>query len=181
MVSYSNEVRSGGGKKYWLEILSNPASFCVFTLVTVANNPTPNLPEIMSNIHERGLTLAKKLSNSDTSNENQKGLSCAVTMGRWRQEALSVTRLNASHWFANDETIYAEQYDRGKKKKNLIYLFVSRGNCLFSYILSNTGQFSNLKMTIIKLKFRVYWLVTGKIIPYTDADTAPQSELQRWI
>lgn len=116
MVSYSNKVRKGRGKKHWLEILSNPASFRVFTLVTVANNPTPNLPEIMSNIHERGLTLAKKLSNSDTSNDNQKGLSCAVTMGRWRREALSVTRLNASHWFANDETIYTELHDSGKKK-----------------------------------------------------------------
>lgn len=82
MVSYSDEKLGGEEKKYELEILSNPASFRVFTLVTVANNPTPNLPEIMSNIHERGLTLAKKLSYSDTSNDNQKGLSCAVTMGR---------------------------------------------------------------------------------------------------
>lgn len=84
----------------------------------------------MSNIHERGLTLAKKLSYSDTSNDNQKGLSCAVTMGRWRQEALSATRLNASHWFANGETIHAEPH--GGKKSHL-FVWLRRESVVFPH------------------------------------------------
>lgn len=136
----------------------------------------------MSNIHERGLTLAKKLSYSDTSNDNQKGLSCAVTMGRWRQEALSATRLNASHWFANGETIHAEAHDG----KNRTCLFDSGGNQLFFHITSNSGQFSDLKMTVSKLQFLVHWLVTGRMTPTLPptappppaTDTPPRGDLQ---
>lgn len=52
---------------------------------------------------------------------------------------------------------------RGEEKKKTLVLFVSGGNRLFFYTISHTGQLSDLKMTVSKLKSRVYRLVTGRM------------------
>lgn len=48
---------------------------------------------------------------------------------------------------------------RATRWENSTCLFDSGGNQLFFHIISISGQFSDMKMTVSKLKFMVHWLV----------------------